>query len=276
MHYAQGKTLGGSSAINTMSYLRSTRSAYQRWADLVGDSSYGFESLLPYFKKSIRLTPPNLEKRNAANATPEYDPSAFGKGGPLDVSWNNWVDSTLTWLAKSLQAIGIAVNPKGFSSGELNGGSWLPSTIDPAHATRESSQTSFLDSAIENTDIKVYLHSLATKVIFEGKTAKGVSVDSNGTVYTLSANKEVIVSGGVFNSPKILMLSGEPHILVKDPNAHDTRHRSEREARSFPYSRNIRSSWGRTEPSGPYFDQRGQFCQYSQRAIRHHESAYRA
>jgi choline dehydrogenase len=191
-----------------MSYLRSTKGAYRRWADLVEDSSFTFDNLLPYFKKSVHLTPPNLAKRNAPNATPEYDLNAYGNGSPLDVSWNNWVDPTLSWLAKSLQAVGIAVNPKGFSSGELRGGAWLPSTIDPAHATRESSQTSFLNYAIEKTNIKVYPHTLATKILFNGKKAKSVQVNSDGTVYTLSANKEVIVSAGVFNSPKLLMLSG--------------------------------------------------------------------
>lgn len=208
LHYAQGKTLGGSTALNTMSYLRSTKGAYRHWADLVGDSSYTFENLLPFFKKSVRLTPPNLVKRNAVNATPEYDPSAFGNGSPLDVSWNNWVDPTITWLAKSVQSLGIPVNPKGFSSGELKGGAWVPSTIDPAHATRESAQTSFLDYAIANTEIKVYPYTIATKILFEGTTATGVKVNTNGTVYTLRAKKEVILSAGTFNSPKLLMLSG--------------------------------------------------------------------
>lgn len=209
IHYAQGKTLGGTSALNTMSYLRSTKSAYRRWAEIVGDDSYTFENLVPFFKRSVRLTPPNLEKRKTANAKPEYDASAYGDGSPLDVSWNNWVDPTLTWLAKSLQAIGIVVNPKGFSSGELKGGAWLPSTIDPAHATRESAQTSFLEHAIATTKIKVYPHSVATKVLFERGKAIGVRVDTNGTIYTLHAKKEVIVSAGVFNSPKLLLLSGK-------------------------------------------------------------------
>ncbi|ORY07924.1 hypothetical protein BCR34DRAFT_603726 [Clohesyomyces aquaticus] len=208
MHYAQGKTLGGSSAINTMSYLRSTKSAYQRWADLVGDNSYTFPNLLPYFKESVHLTPPNLAKRNAANATPEYDPNSFGNGGPLEVSWNNWVDPTLTWLAACLQAVGLAINPKGFSSGELNGGSWLPSTIDPTHATRDSAQTSFLDDALGKTQLRVFPHSLATRILFKDKKAKGVTVSTNGTIYSLMAKKEVIVSGGVFHSPQILMVSG--------------------------------------------------------------------
>lgn len=192
-----------------MSYLRSTASSYQRWADIAGDDSYTFDNLLPYFKKSVRLTPPNLEKRNAANATPEYDPDSFGNGSPLDVSWNNWVDPTISWLAKAQQAIGLEVNPKGGSAGELNGGNWMPSTIDPAHATRESAQTSFLEYALANTDIQVYPHSLATKILFDGTTATGVSVETNGTVYTLSASKEVILSAGAFHSPQILMVSGK-------------------------------------------------------------------
>ncbi|KAF2708328.1 GMC oxidoreductase [Pleomassaria siparia CBS 279.74] len=208
VHYAQGKTLGGSSALNTMSYVRSSASAYQRWADLVGDNSYTFDNLLPYFKKSVRLTPPNLTKRNAVNATPEYDTNSFGAGSPLDVSWNNWVDPTITWLAKSLQSIGLAINPKGWSSGQLNGGSWVPSTIDPAHATRESSQTSFLDYAAGNTRLVVYPHSMASKILFKGTTATGVSVNTAGTTYTLSASKEIIVSAGVFHSPQLLMVSG--------------------------------------------------------------------
>ncbi|KAF1962851.1 choline dehydrogenase [Byssothecium circinans] len=208
VHYAQGKTLGGSTALNTMSYVRSSASAYQRWVDMVGDESYTFDNLLPYFKKSMRLTPPNLEKRNAANATPVYDPAVFGDAGPLDVSWNNWVDPTISWLAKAQQAAGIEVNPDGWSAGVLNGGSWNPATIDPAHATRESAQTSYLDYAKANTKLKVYAHSLATKIQFDGTVATGVSVSTNGTSYTLSANKEVIVSAGTFHSPQLLLVSG--------------------------------------------------------------------
>ncbi|KAF2201692.1 hypothetical protein GQ43DRAFT_370815, partial [Delitschia confertaspora ATCC 74209] len=77
VHYAQGKALGGSYAVNTMSYLLSAFGAYQRWAERVGDSSYTFPNPLAYFRKSVHLTPPNLEKRNSTNATPEYDPTAF-------------------------------------------------------------------------------------------------------------------------------------------------------------------------------------------------------
>ncbi|KAF2447517.1 GMC oxidoreductase [Karstenula rhodostoma CBS 690.94] len=208
IHYAQGKTLGGSSALNTMSYVRSSAAAYQRWVGMVGDDSYKFDNLLPHFRKSVHLTPPNLEKRNAANATPQYDTSVYGNGGPLEVSWNNWVDPTITWLATAMQAIGMSINPKGWSAGDLNGGSWVPSTIDTALATRESAETSFLEYALANTSLQVYPHSTVTKILLNGTSARGVKVETNGTVYELSARKEVIISAGTFHSPQLLMISG--------------------------------------------------------------------
>jgi len=91
IHYAQGKTLGGSSAINTMGYHRGTVGTYQRWADLVRDQSYTWPNLLQFFKKSTHFTPPNLQKRNVKNATVLYDATVFDNslGGPVQVSWGN-------------------------------------------------------------------------------------------------------------------------------------------------------------------------------------------
>jgi choline dehydrogenase len=212
IHYARGKTLGGSSALNTMAYLRGTKGFHHRWATLVGDASYEFDALLPYFKKSATLTPPNFIKRATPNATFLYDPLAFSllPNGPLQVSWANWVDPTATWLAKALQATGIALNNIGLNSGILSGGAWSTTTIDPAHATRSSSQTSYLEDAIPNTGLMVYPHTQATKILFNAaKKATGVTVNTAGLTYTLSANKEVILSAGVFHSPQLLMVSGK-------------------------------------------------------------------
>lgn len=218
IHYAQGKTLGGSSAINTMAYHRGTVGSYQRWADAVGDQSYTFDKILPYFKRSCTLTPPNLKKRNAPNATVLYDPSAFDNSlkGPLQVSWGNWVDPTQSWLARSLQAIGQTLNPSGFSSGKVDGGAWIPSTIDPKDATRSSSESSYLRSAFERKEpgLTVHLHTQATKILFDkDKKATGVAVTYDGRDYVISAKKEVILSAGVFHSPQLLMLSGMFHPL---------------------------------------------------------------
>jgi choline dehydrogenase len=210
VHYAQARTLGGSSSINTMSYIRPTKGAYKLWADTVDDDSFRWENMLRYFKRSVNLTPPNEEKRNNTNATVVFDPSDYDEaGGPLHVSWNNWVDPTITWLARVLLSLGLTISPKGFSSGELVGhGAWVPSTIEPSKSQRSTSESSFLQKAIKDTEIIVYTHTLATKILFNGTQAVGVSVNTQGVDYTVSANKEVILTAGTFHSPQLLQLSG--------------------------------------------------------------------
>lgn len=210
VHYAQGKTLGGSSAINTMSYIRGTKGSYGLWAETVDDESFRWEKMLPYFKRSVSLTPPNEEKRDNTNATVVFDPADYSEdGGPLQVSWNNWVDPTLTWLARVVLSLGLTISPKGFSSGELAGhGAWVPSTIEPKKAQRSTSESSFLRESIEKTGIIVYTHTQATKILFNGTQATGVSVNSHGVDYTLSAGKEVILTAGTFHSPQLLQASG--------------------------------------------------------------------
>ncbi|KAF4778910.1 choline dehydrogenase [Colletotrichum scovillei] len=210
VHYAQGKTLGGSSAINTMSYIRGTKGSYDLWAETVGDETFRWENMLRFFKRSVDLTPPNEEKRQNTNATVRFDPSDYDKqGGPLQVSWNNWVDPTLTWLAQVVLSLGLSISPKGFSSGKLAGyGAWVPSTIEPENTQRSTSESSFLRQAIKNTEITVYTHTQATKILFDGTKAVGVSVNSQGVEYTLFANEEVILTAGTFHSPQLLQVSG--------------------------------------------------------------------
>lgn len=229
VHYAQGKTLGGSSAINTMSYVRGNRGAYDKWAAAVGDASYGFDEMLPFFRKSVHLTPPDASKRNNTNVTVAYDPAGFSdEGGPLQVSWNNYVDPALTWLAKIIgDGAGLPVSEVGFETGELVGrGAWVPSTIEPEKAVRSSSESSFLREAIDSkagAGIVVYVLTQATKILFAGDgddvpRATGVRVNSLGVEYTLAAAKEVIVSAGAFHSPQLLMVSGKPLAIFPPPS----------------------------------------------------------
>jgi len=216
VHYAAGKTLGGSSGINTMAYHRAPKGSYQRWADIAGHNGYTWDNMLPFFIKSSRLTPPNWTKRNTTNATFTYDSSVFCSGaasacGPLQVSYSNWVDPTNTWFAVALQAIGLAKSTIGFNSGVLSGGAYTTETVNPVDATRSSSESSYMAWALQQTSLKVYNRTLASKILVNslGKAA-GVSVKTGTTSYILSARKEVILSAGVFHSPQLLMLSGKP------------------------------------------------------------------
>lgn len=72
-----------------MVYQRPTRGSLQQWADTIGDQSYNFDNFLPYYKKSVKFTPPGPTR--AANASAEYLAAAFSPtGGPLDVSYANY------------------------------------------------------------------------------------------------------------------------------------------------------------------------------------------
>lgn len=111
------------------------------------------------------------------------------------------------------------VNHAGFNMGRLIGSGLMTFTIDPSNAHRSSSESSFLQQAMENTTLKVYTQTLAEKITFTGENvASGVVVSTNGgRQYILSARKEVIVSAGTFQSPQLLMVSGiGPRITLKE------------------------------------------------------------
>ncbi|KAI9703491.1 MAG: hypothetical protein M1820_005795 [Bogoriella megaspora] len=210
MHYARGKCLGGSSALNIMAHNRGTIGSFQRWAEEVGDESYTFANLLPYFQRSPRLTPPDESKR-FPNSTVSYDPTAFdnSKGGPWQVTWPKYALALGSWAQRGMEAAGIPISTINFNSGILNGSSWEASSINPVNGHRSSSQASFLTQAIHETDITIYPHTLAQKIVFEEhRQARSVIVTSAGDTFNLTANKEIIVSAGAFQSPQLLMVSG--------------------------------------------------------------------
>lgn len=216
VHYAAGKTLGGTSALNTLAYNRGTKGSYQKWATLVGSTAYTWDNFLKYFIKSSELTPPDFAKRNTPNATFTYDASVWCTGkncGPLQVSYSNWVDPSHTCFAAGLKSIGLNTSTVGHNSGVLQGGAYTTETIDPSDpwfgtATRSSSESSYLRWAIANTQLMVHYRTMATKILFTSGRATGVSVSTEGYPYTLTAKKEVILSAGTFRSPQLLMVSG--------------------------------------------------------------------
>ncbi|KAK4969921.1 hypothetical protein LTR66_011602 [Elasticomyces elasticus] len=141
------------------------------------------------------------------NATVAYNPAAFGRGGPLRVSWVNWVAPVGTWASKPMAAVGIRDNSD-FNSGDLAGGALPLSTINPVNEHRSSFQISFLNEAMQKTDIKAYTQVFAQRILFENKTATGVLVSTARMKYMRTARKEVICSAGAFQSPQLLMVSG--------------------------------------------------------------------
>jgi choline dehydrogenase len=207
IHYAQGKCLGGGTGRNAMAYQRGTKGSYDEWASQVGDQSWSFDSVLPYFQKSCNFTPPNYTKRGGPAI--KVDPSAFSvSGGPLKISYWGYYLPVSAYFRQALDKLGFKENDAGILAGSLLGYAQYPSTLDPDAMVRDSSQTSFGQAAIQETTLQYYIRTLAKKIIFDGKTATGVQVTTAGKTYTLHARKEVILAAGALRSPQLLMVSG--------------------------------------------------------------------
>ncbi|KUI69398.1 Versicolorin B synthase [Cytospora mali] len=200
--------LGGCSSINDVAYSRSTIGAFQLWADTVGDQSYTWDNVLPYYKKSMDFTPPNRATR-FANATPSYDAASTVRGGPLDVTYPAYGESWSTWVSRGLTAIGLP-QIGALIDGTLYGSTFQLLTVNPITGHRASSDTAFLRPVLGRANLVVFTETLAERVLFNSKKqATGVAVTSaNGTAFTITAKKEVILSAGVVQSPQLLMVSG--------------------------------------------------------------------
>lgn len=206
LHYTRGKTVGGTSARNYLYYIRPSAGSLDIWSRKVGDDSYKFENLLPFFKKSVHYTSPIVPFTNSTN---NQDPNAWSPtGGPLQVSWGKFIDPFGTWVQPVAETLGMPTID-GLQSGSLLGNAYVPFTIDPGNEHRSSSESSFLQSLPKQARLQVFSRTLAEKILLdEHNRATGVSVSSSGKAFIIKARKEVVLSAGTFQSPQLLMLSG--------------------------------------------------------------------
>ena len=185
---------------------RSTIGAFQKWADIVGDTNYTWDNMLPFLQKSVAFQPPNTTLR-LKNDTTLYDASSFGPNdGPVHIGYPNFADAMDGWIAKGLSALGLS-EIEGFTSGHLLGYVETIQTIDGETQTRTTSETGFLrGSFIREPSMAIYQRTLAKRLLFDqDKTATGVVVNTAGVEYALSATKEVVLSAGAVRSRLIFL-----------------------------------------------------------------------
>lgn len=131
---------------------------------------------MPFFKKSVTFTGPNNDIRRE-NVSSVWDQDAFasdGKGGPVQVTYTNFVSSFATWLEKGLDSLGIK-RTDGFANGRLLGYHYAQATIRNKDQTRSSS-ASYVYKAMSSPtkkNLKVYTQTLAKEILFDGKKATG-------------------------------------------------------------------------------------------------------
>ena len=186
----RGKTLGGSSSINGMIYVRGQPLDYNTWSQL-GNLGWSYERILPYFMKSEKFERGEAEDR--------------GQDGPLSVSDPRQQHPiTNAWVEAGVNA-GFPRNAD-YNNGEQEGFGFYQFT--QRNGQRWSTARAYLDPARKRKNLRVETNALTDKLILDGTRAIGVEVSQNGIPQTFYAGKEVILAAGAVHSPVILERSG--------------------------------------------------------------------
>ena len=193
-----GRTLGGSSSINGMIFVRGSREDYDGWAYL-GCEGWDYESVLPVFK-----------------ALEDWEGGADelrGEGGPLRVSINHQMHPLMETAVEASVEAGYEYNPD-YNGKRMLGVSRIQHTIKDGR--RWSSARAFLSQPRDNLTIRT--GALVERLLIEGGRCTGVLVRrADGESVRIEAAEEVVLSAGAYESPKLLMLSGigAPAILAE-------------------------------------------------------------
>ncbi|MDF2115967.1 choline dehydrogenase [Roseiarcaceae bacterium H3SJ34-1] len=186
----RGKVLGGSSSINVMAYTRGHRGDYDRWSQN-GATGWSYAECLPYFKRSETWQGGENPWR--------------GGDGPLGTEYARTRDPLFeAWIDAARQAGLPYTDDYNGESGEGVGRSQY--TI--RNGRRSSTSSAYLKPARNRPNLTVETNALTTRIVMDGKRARGVEFTNNGMSVTAHADREVILSAGTFNTPQLLMLSG--------------------------------------------------------------------
>jgi choline dehydrogenase len=186
----RGKTLGGSSSINGLIYIRGQAEDFDHWRQL-GNTGWSHEDVLPYFR---------MAENNERGADTHH-----GAGGPLGVSDVRDRHPLAAAFIEAAQQCGYPRNDD-FNGATQEGAGFYQNTM--RNGVRASTAAAYLKPARKRANLHVVSEALASRILFEGRKATGVEYLANGATQTARANAEVLVAGGAFNSPQLLQLSG--------------------------------------------------------------------
>jgi choline dehydrogenase len=186
----RGKVLGGSSSINGLLYVRGQHEDYDRWRQR-GNSGWGFDDVLPYFKKA----------ENQQRGADDY----HGGDGPLPVSDLGHPDPLSAAFIAAAAESGLPLNPD-FNGAAQEGAGFFQTTT--RHGRRASTAVAYLRPAKGRKNLQVETSALAQRILFDGRRAVAVEYRKAGVKRTARARKEILVSSGAYNSPQLLQLSG--------------------------------------------------------------------
>jgi choline dehydrogenase len=195
----RGKVMGGSSSINGLLYVRGQHEDYDHWRQL-GNTGWAFADVLPYFRRA------EDQERGADDL--------HGAGGPLAVSNVSEPHPLCEAFIEASQQAGFPRNDD-FNGPTQEGAGYFQLTA--RNGRRWSTAVGYLRQAKRRPNLAVVPNALATRVLFSGRRAVGVEYRQGQTTHTAHADGEVILSGGAFNSPQLLQLSGlGPEKILRD------------------------------------------------------------
>jgi choline dehydrogenase/4-pyridoxate dehydrogenase len=193
---ARGKVVGGCSSTNAMAYVRGNPGDYDRWA-AAGLTDWSYERVLPYFRK----------QESWEGGADRYR----GGEGPLATQMCRYQDPLLDAFAEAGKGAGHGWT-EDYNGARQEGFARLQMTIRKGR--RCSAATAYLRPALRRPNLKIEVRALATRLLIEGQRAVGIEFLQNGSRRLVRAEREVILAGGVINTPQLLMLSG-----IGDPAA---------------------------------------------------------
>jgi choline dehydrogenase-like flavoprotein len=187
----RGRTLGGSSSINAMVYIRGHRGDYDDWLRL-GNPGWGYGEVLPYFRRA----------ENNERGADEF----HGSGGPLNVADSrSGLEEPGRAFVESALAAGLRANAD-FNGAEQEGAGFYQVTMKDGE--RCSAASAYLHPARGRANLTVLTRALALRLAMDGKRCLGIDARVGGSPVRLSARREVILASGAFGSPQLLLLSG--------------------------------------------------------------------
>jgi choline dehydrogenase len=189
--WPRGKTLGGTSSINGMLYVRGNPADYDNWAQM-GCRGWSYEEVLPFFKKS---------ETYRGSGDSEYR----SQGGPLIVEDYRTILPLTHRFVEAAQQAGFEFTPD-YNGKQQEGVAY--SQMTRRGKWRGSTAQTFLREARGRANLKVETDALVTKLLFDGRRCTGVAFRQNGVDREETAAREVILCGGAVNSPHVLHISG--------------------------------------------------------------------
>ncbi|WP_085726816.1 choline dehydrogenase [Pseudomonas sp. R37(2017)] len=186
----RGRTLGGSSSINGMVYIRGHARDYDAWAEQ-GCTGWGYQDVLPYFKRA----------QTHADGEDDYR----GAAGHLHVTPGDVQTPLCAAFLKAGAEAGYGL------SDDLNG--YRQEAFGPVDRTtrngrRWSTSRGYLSEALGRGNVQVSTDALALRILFDGPRAIGIEYEQNGVIHQAFARREVLLTAGAINSPQLLLLSG--------------------------------------------------------------------